>query len=239
MENNQKLAAKVLFEKILDHVRSGIWPVGSAIPSERTLVSQFNVSRITVREALSMLRALGIINTSQGKRSIVSTLDSNIICKLFPLMMSLQGEKTYEQIFEVRLAIESRTAYLAAVNRTENDIIQIKSILEKLRTDTQENFEQSIQTDLQFHIQIAKATQNPLFPALLDAISGFVTYVQVLSCRGNPVKRERAMHFHEAIANAIIDGDPERARVEMESHLRGSADKMLKSGMFKQNAASS
>ncbi|MBN1457386.1 MAG: FadR family transcriptional regulator [Sedimentisphaerales bacterium] len=233
MGNNQNLAAKVLFEKILDNIRLGIWPIGSAIPSERTLVSEFNVSRITVREALSMLKALGAISTSQGKRSVISPLDSNIISRLFPLMMSLQGEKTYEQIFEVRLAIESRTAYLAAVNRTEDDIVQIKALLEKLRIETSANIEQSIETDLQFHIQIAKSTQNPLFPALLNAISGFVTYVQVLSCRGNPVKRKRAMHFHETIADAIIGSDPERARVEMESHLRGSADKMLKSGMFK------
>ncbi|MHC4386710.1 MAG: FCD domain-containing protein, partial [Planctomycetota bacterium] len=67
---------------------------------------------------------------------------------------------------------------------------------------------------------------------LLEAISGFVAYVQFLSCKGDPVRRERAVHFHESITQAIKDRDPERARVEMESHLRTSADRMLKSGLL-------
>lgn len=130
-------------------------------------------------------------------------------------MLSLEGEQTYQQIFEVRLAIESRTAYLAALNRSEQDLKSLKELLELLTDQVEEDLEKSIETDLAFHIQIARATNNPLFPLLLEALSGFVTYVQLLSCKDNPVKRYRALQYHESIAEAIRDQDAERARVSV------------------------
>ena len=226
-----------LFDSMLERIRENRWPVGSKIPSERSLMTEFGVSRVTIREALSMLRALGILSTSRGKVSAVQTMDTKILGRLFPLMFSLEGERSYQQIFEVRLSIESRTSYLAALNRTPEDLVKLENLLEQLKHHFEQNVEQPIELDLQFHIQIAKATGNPLFPLLLEAIRGFVAYVQILSCKGDPVRRELAVHFHESITQAIKDQDPERARVEMESHLRTSADKMLKSGILKNTSA--
>lgn len=233
MRNSDTPASMVLFEQMLDRIRSGQWPVGSKIPSERCLMSEFGLSRVTIRETLSMLRALGVLSISQGKASIVQRMDAKILGRLFPLMLSLEGERTYQQIFEVRLSIESRTAYLAALNRTSEDMAELDTILKELKSHLDRNIEESLVPDLRFHIRIAKASGNPLFPLLLEALSGFVTYVQFLSCKGDQVRKERALHFHESIAQAIKDQDPERARVEMESHLRTSADRLLKSGLLK------
>ncbi len=236
MANGEKPASMILFEEMLDRIRTGQWPVGSRIPSERVLMAEFGHSRVTIREALSMLRALGILSISQGKASVVQKMDAKLLGRLFPLMLSLEGERTYQQIFEVRLSIESRTAYLAALNRTKQDIDELERVLAILKSHLAQNIEQSLESDLRFHIRIAKASGNPLFPLLLEALSGFVAYVQFLSCKGDQVRRERALHFHESIVQAIRDQDPERARVEMESHLRTSADRMLKSGLLKKNS---
>jgi GntR family transcriptional repressor for pyruvate dehydrogenase complex len=233
MEQKITSTTQLLFQKMLDRIQSGQWPINKPIPSERALMKEFGVSRICVRESLSMLRALGILETCHGRSSIIRRMDSEIIGRLFPLMLSLQGEQTYGQIFEVRLNLESRTAYLAALRRSEQDLQELDKLLELLRVQLEQK---SVQTDLTFHIKIAQATKNPLFPLLLKALSGFVTYVQVLSCKDNPDKRHRALLCHETIAEAIRNKDPERARVEMESHLRSSADRMLKSGMFKTSA---
>lgn len=233
MENSEKPASKALFEEMLDRIRSGRWRVGSRIPSERFLMGEFGHSRVTIREALSMLRALGILSTSQGKASIVQKMDAKLLGRLFPLMLSLEGERTYQQIFEVRLSIESRTAYLAALNRTDEDLAELDKILGILKSHIDEKIEDSLEPDLRFHIRIARATGNPLFPLILEALSGFIAYVQFLSCKGDQTRRERALHFHESIVQAIRDQDPERAHVEMEAHLRTSADRMLKSGVLK------
>ena len=233
MEQKITSTTQLVFQKMLDRIQSGQWLINRPIPSERALMKEFGVSRICVRESLSMLRALGILETCHGRSSMIRRMDSEIIGRLFPLMLSLEGEQTYEQIFEVRLNLESRTAYLAALRRSEQDMQELDKLLELLRVQLEQDLEKSVQTDLSFHIKIAQATKNPLFPLLLKALSGFVTYVQVLSCKDNPDKRHRALLYHESIAEAIHNKDPERARVEMESHLRSSADRMLKSGMFK------
>ncbi|MBN2210691.1 MAG: FadR family transcriptional regulator [Sedimentisphaerales bacterium] len=225
--------SRQLFDKMLQRIHTGQWPVGKSIPGERVLMTEFGVSRISVRETLSMLRALGILDTSHGRRSVVRKMNAEIVGRLFPLLLTLEGEQTYEHVFEVRLAIESRTAYMAALNRSQDDVAELSQLLELLRKQTQETLEDSVKTDLRFHIRIAQATGNPIFPLLLDALGGFVTYVQELSCRGNPDRRTRAMQYHEAIFEAIRDQDAEHARGEMESHLRSSAGRFLSEGLIK------
>ena len=232
MEESPKLMSAMLFEEMLEQIRSGHWAEGQKIPSERSLMARFGVSRVSIRETLSMLRAFGVLSTSQGRRSIVQKTDSKILGKMFPLILSMKGESTYQQIFEVRLALESRTSYMAAVNRTDEDLYELYEVLGELKRLLEDDLENSIEADLRFHIQIARSTGNPLFPLLLEALSGFVTYVQMISCKGDPARRQRALHFHESITEAIKDKDPEMARVEMESHLRTSADRILKSRML-------
>lgn len=232
MEDFSKSTPSIIFEKMLERIRTGEWAEGEKIPSERSLMTRFGVSRVSIRETLSMLRALGVLSTSQGRRSVVQKMDSKMLGKMFPLILSMEGEKTYQQIFEVRLSLESRTSYLAALHRTEEDVNQLCETLQELKKHLVDDIENSIGADLQFHIQIAQSTGNPLFPLLLEALSGFVTYVQILSCKGDTARRQRALHFHESITEAIKDKDPERARVEMESHLRTSADRIIKSGVL-------
>jgi len=235
MDKPKTSTTEWLFQEMLDRIQSGQWPIGSAIPSERTLMDDFGVSRISLRESLSMLRALGILEISHGRSSTVRRIDSEIIGRLFPLMLSLEGEQTYQQIFEVRLSLESRTAYLAALRRSEEDVQRLDEILESFRSQMEDELEESIETDLEFHLQIARASKNPLFPLMLNALSGFVTYVQTTSCKDNPIKRQRALQYHETIAEAIRHQDAERARVEMESHLHYSADPILKEGALNNN----
>ena len=117
MKESENSASMILFDRMLERIRTGRWPVGSKIPSERALMAEFGLSRVTIRESLSMLRALGVLSVSQGKASVVQKMDARMLGRMFPLMLSLEGERSYQQIFEVRLSIESRTSYLAALNR--------------------------------------------------------------------------------------------------------------------------
>ena len=81
--------------------------------------------------------------------------------------------------------------------------------------------------DLEFHLEIARASANPLFPTLLEALAGFVSFAQKESCRNDPVRGQRAVLSHESLVDAIRDADAERARVEMESHLRYSMTRKI------------
>lgn len=237
MDENSGSKVERLTHAMLDRIRTGEWPVGSLVPGERVLIEQFGTSRIALREAMSALRALGVLDTEHGRGSTVRRIDATVLEQLLPLMMSLEGERPFEQTFELRLALESRTAYLAALRRTDDEMAEIDRLVGEFRRQEEGKLEGAIATDVAFHMAVARATHNPLFPTVLRAVSEFVKYVQTISCTNNPTRRARAVQAHESIAEAIRDRDAERARVEMESHLRYSALRILRSGLLEADAA--
>ena len=223
----QQTATESLFQKMLENVCRGEWQAGSSIPSERSLITEFGVSRIAVREALSMLRGLGVLDVGHGRRSVVRQVDSQTLAQLFPLMLASGGQKTFNQVFDVRIAIESRTAYLAAQHRTAEQSEQLIEVACRFRNQMLAGDPRSHEADLEFHLSVARMTQNPLFSTLVEALLGFVSYVQQESCKNDPARSQRAIAAHEAIAEAIAEQDAERAQVEMEAHLRYSATRKL------------
>lgn len=220
-------ATHSVYLQMLDNIQHGQWPVGEAIPSERTLIDQFGVSRIAIREAVSMLRGMGVVDVGHGRRTRVRRVDSAVFGRLLPLMLFSDGQRTFDQVFEVRLAIESRTSFLAATARTAEHLRRLEELVERFRRQSADGDASATETDLEFHLLIAAATGNPLFPLLLEALARFVTFAQTESCRDDPRRSQRAALAHEAIAEALAAGDAERARVEMEAHLRYSATRRI------------
>lgn len=222
---------ETVYKKMLNSIRVGEWQVGSSIPSERSLIDRYGVSRIAIREAVSMLRGLGVVDVSHGRRTRVRKIDAEIFGQLLPVMLSSGGQRTLEQIFEVRLTIEARAAFLAAISRTDDELKKLRLLQDRFRKQSRSTGRSlALKSDLRFHLQIAEATQNPLFPIMLEAISHFVVFGQAESCKDDPVRRQRAIAAHDSIVEAIADQDAERARVEMEAHLRYSATRVIDSG---------
>jgi len=223
-----------LFELMLELIHSGKWPLGKAIPGERDLMEQFGVSRVVLRECLSRLRVLGILNISHGRSSTVAKVDTQVFGQLFALMLSFEAKESFENVSQVRLAIELQTAHIAAKRRTQEDIARLDELVIRLREQLGEPLARAAETDREFHVQVARATHNPLFSLLLEVLSGFVTYAQISDCRDDPVRRERAVHAHASIAEAIREQDAERAQAEMEAHVRYSTHYVMQgSGVFK------
>jgi len=210
-----------LYDEMLQLIETGVWEVGSAIPSERTLMQDFGVSRIAVREALSMLRAIGVLEISHGKSTTVRKMSTETLAKLFPLMLSMEGEQTLGHVFEVRCALELQTARLAAKKRTQEDLNRLSALVERFdsfETDTPE----SIEADHQFHVQLAKSTGNPLFWVLLNVLGTYVKYSQRESGKHDPEQHRTASKAHHEILDAIMKREPELAAERMERHLRNA-----------------
>ena len=218
-----------VFEFMLDHVRTGAWTCGDEIPSERELIDQFGVSRVALREAISMLRGLGVLDVGHGRRTRIKKIGSEVFDRLLPLMLASGGQKTFDQIFEARLGVESQSAAFAARRRTPGQLSRLYELTTKFRAEFESMAAHALETDLEFHMEIARSSGNPLFPMLLESLVGFVQFAQKESCANNPERRLRAVLSHEAIYEAIRDGDSDRARVEMESHLRFSMTRRIES----------
>ncbi len=196
------------------------------MPGERALIKEFSVSRVPLREALSSLRTLGVLETRPGSGTRVRKVDVETIARLLPLLVTLEAPRTFGQIFELRIPLETRTAWLAAGRRTEEDAAALRALAGRLRAELDAGLETAVESDLAFHVRIAEATQNPLFSVLIRTIAQLVRHVQIVSCKDDPERRRRAVQSHESIAEAILARDAERARAEMEVHLLYSASRI-------------
>ena len=215
-----------VIQDLLERVRNGTWRAGQEIPSERQLIAELEVSRVPLREALSSLRALGVLETRAGSGTRVKKVDVDSISRLLPLLVTLEGSRTFEQVFELRLSIEPAAAAFAARRHDEADARALRELVDRFRGDLAAGLETAIETDLAFHVRIAEAARNPLFSVLMRTLAELLKHALTRSCEGDDVRRRRAVESHAAIADAILARDPDRARVEMEAHLRYSASRL-------------
>jgi GntR family transcriptional repressor for pyruvate dehydrogenase complex len=159
-----------------DAIVSGKYAPGGQLPPGKELGLHFGVSITVVREALSRLKADGLVASRQGKGVFVPK-DT----KARPFRLEPGGTKrSLSDIFELRMGVEVQAAGLAAERRTSRDLALMAKYLKAMQP-AQEKFEEALAADLAFHRTIAEATRNPL-------IVGFMQFLQP--------------HLHEAIALA-------------------------------------
>ncbi len=215
---------QTLFDEMLRRIQTGEWAPGQAIPSERNLIKEMDVSRIALREALSMLRSLGVLDTGHGRKSVVRQVGTDLLDKLLPLVTRLEPVSGFHEVFEVRLAMEVPAAGFAAARRTAEDLISLENLAKEYAEQDNVGAGHYPRTDLEFHLQIARASRNPLFTALLNVISRYVIAGQAQSWgTSRPIAWDRAKQAHFAIFEAIRDRDVDRAKAEMDAHLRYTA----------------
>ncbi|WP_431028055.1 FadR/GntR family transcriptional regulator [Lysinibacillus sp. LZ02] len=167
----KKIKTKKIYEEITDmllhSIRSGELKPGDRLDSVEQLAEQLQVSRPAVREALSALKAMGLIEIKQGSGTFVKETPKQEI--VFPYAPQLT-KQDIEHLLEVRKILEVGTAGYAAKNRNEEDIATLEVILEQMK-HAHGNEELGEKTDFQFHSAIAKASQNPMLFNLLNQVS--------------------------------------------------------------------
>lgn len=124
-----------LSDQVADQLRSMItgkqYRPGEKLPVEAELAAQFGVSRITVREAMHKLDIMGIVDVRQGAGTFVREITPNAYIKTLLPMLSMDNN-SLKDIFEIRQIIECKSAELAALNATPEDLAQVKLPLSKM-----------------------------------------------------------------------------------------------------------
>ncbi len=195
----------------------GEWEPGSKIPSENELADMFGVSRITVRQALQKLNALGLIETRVGEGSFVKSVDiGESMNALVPVMYL--GEHSVTQVFEFRQIIETECVKLAARRAEKKDIEELKMILNKMIVNAKvPDFQKFSKADLEFHFKIAQITRNTLIiktnRILQDVLEQ--TMDKVIDKMGC----ENGIYYHNQIIQAIEEHNEEAAAAFMKEHI--------------------
>ncbi len=181
-------------------IRHGQWKVGDRIPPEPELTQLFEVSRNTVREAVQSLIHAGLLVAKPGDGTYVVGRSRMEILVTDQLRDSEAGK-----IIEARLALETEIAGLAAQNRTEEDLKELGKLLD-IR-----NLSDDLTSDTNFHIAIAKATQNPLLSNFYNEICLFMLKNMVQKLPEGTIRKQE-IELHNRLFKAVENSDSDAAK---------------------------
>ena len=189
-------------------------PGDEELPSEAELGERLQVSRTVLREAMKHLRAQGLVVLSQGRRARVSAADPRATIESLDVLLR-RSEGSLLHLVEVRRPLEAEIVELAARRATPEVLAEAEAAIEE--QERAATLEGQIEADLRFHRALAKATGNPVFALLLDALAGLmrVSRQKSLGAYGNKIP----VAHHREILAAIRRRDPAAARVALLGHL--------------------
>lgn len=222
--------AQSLVEDVCRMISEGVVKPGDKLPTELELMTVGGVSRATVREALSRLQVSGVVETRRGIGTFVLNVPGAAVSRLDPAtIVTLQDVIA---ILDVRMSFEIEAAGLAALRRTDEQLMAIDQAL--LRFEQASDTSSSLVSDFQFHLQVALAANNRYFA---DIITHFGTSM-FPRARLNTVaiarldrqqKHERLVREHRHVFDAIARHDYDASRAAMRVHLANSRARVVRS----------
>lgn len=187
-------------------IQQGYWQVGEKIPPEKDLMEKFAISRNTLREALRALAHVGLLETRQGSGTVVTS------SSMFGAVVTKHMEQsTLLQILEVRKALESEAAYLAAQRRSQQEIEKMEHYINVCETAFHENdLKKFLEADVALHQVIVEASHNSLLIDLYATLNDSLYYsidrnIEDLN------QNTKEQHIHHQLFLAIKNQQPEKA----------------------------
>lgn len=215
IKDNIEVHNKII-SKIRDYVNSRNLEPGDKLPSERVLSEQFDLSRRNIGEAIEKLEFYGLVKSVPQAGTFISSIGRIAINGIIEDIIALE-EEDFLSLVETRLMLEAKAVSLTSVRRTEADLKNIESALEKYKA-TILSGEDALQEDLLFHLAIAKASKNSTINALMLQITPKILSTFEKTRVSDKKGFEFEVRRHEAIFQAIKDKDPKAAIRAMENH---------------------
>ena len=210
-----------LYQQIVEQIEhrfvSGELKVGDKLPSERELAEQFGVSRIAVREAVKALREKGLVEIRAGRGTFITNGTEGVVRHSIGLLMKFEAVGASPNLVEVREIMEPEIAALAATRITEEQVITMTRAVGVMDMAL-DNVEVFVEADLDFHLALAQATQNPIIPILMNSIIDMLREQRkrIALVDGGLI---RGQYHHKKILDAVMRHDPKTARSAMQQHL--------------------
>ncbi|ARN23298.1 FadR/GntR family transcriptional regulator [Piscinibacter gummiphilus] len=212
---------------LIERVRAGSLAVGAKLPTEAAIMDEFGVSRTVVREALSKLQASGVVQTRHGVGTFVVGLGEASAFRIGPEQLATLRDVI--AVLELRIGLETESAGLAAVRRSDANLVAMRQALDEFAAAVTAGLD-AVTADFAFHSEIARATQNPHFTDLISAL-GMAAIPRARLDPAHTDDAERLAYLrrvngeHESIYDAIAAQDPEAARAAMRTHLANSRER--------------
>jgi GntR family transcriptional repressor for pyruvate dehydrogenase complex len=207
-------------EELRRRIRGGEFPQGQRLPSERELAVQLAISRATVREALQALKDEGFVTTTRGRSGGYFVTDLVQPQELWYERIR-ENPRELDELFDFRIALETRSALLAATRRDGEDLAAMLDsihLLENREALSAERFQVVFrQADAKFHEAIAVASRNDRIARGVRIARGDIFFP--FDCLPHPVYVSPTLEAHTTILQAIRAENPRGAAAAMEAHL--------------------
>lgn len=206
---------------LLDDIQSGVYQVGQKLPSERELMDEFGVGRPAVREALSGLARMGLIEVSPGMRARVCRLTLKPLLREMRATLEIysSSEDGWRQLHDLRLFFETAVVRRMAREVTDEQLEHLDAQLQNQRRllDASE-VRAFADADIDFHRYLVECMGNNFLGLLAEGFAGWLITPLYASLQ---VRRqsERSYRAHVAVYEALKKKDPDLAEKAMRTHL--------------------
>lgn len=182
------------------------------------LSEKFEVSRSNVREAIQKLEFYGLLKSIPQSGTFVANIGVVAMNGMIDDILRLE-KSDFKSLVETRILLELKTARLAALRRTDDDLLQLNEALQAYKNKV-DNGEEAVQEDLLFHLAIAKASGNSTMNTFMLIITPEIitNFKKHHVCDAN--LSQRGITDHQAIFDAIKDKNPQLAKQKMKEHFR-------------------
>ena len=208
----------LIISQIKELISSGAIKPGEKLPPERKLAEHLGVSRGQVREAINKLKFYGILKVRPQSGTEVAGIGIQAIEGLITDILKIE-KHDFKSLVDTRVLLEKEAARLAAIHRTDDDIVKMSNALD-LYENVLSSKNTAVEEDLLFHIKIAEASGNSVLKSLMIIITPDIvkSFINLKVC--NETNNKKTIQEHRNILDRIIDQDPEGAVEAMEIHLK-------------------
>lgn len=208
------------YQKAIDYIfqmiKEGKLIVGSKLPSERDIAESLGIGRNSTREAISILRGMGLIESIHGSGNYIAKDSGRTIWNIVSVMLAM-GSITMKDILEFRRVMSRSVIELIFRNGFDDEDRQhMEKILDEMKSASGREL---VILDQEFHVTLIRATKNPLFVIVMEAIAE--VYHESMSKVIGESDEETAMKFlnlHRKICDSMVDRDEEACLKYMDEH---------------------
>jgi DNA-binding FadR family transcriptional regulator len=217
-------------ERLLELIQQKRLGVGDRLPNIRELAATLGVNTSSVRDAFLQAQTMGILRILPRSGAYIQSLTYAPLVGVLASTIGaalLQADNNLLQLLDARRLIEIELAGRAAERRRLEELLPVRQALDAMiGSPSPEGLNNYIEADVRFHNEIARLVHNPVLLTIQEALTSLVKphIAQIPLTR---VHRARTENAHAEIYAALIDGNPEKARAAMDSHLTYTYDQLL------------
>lgn len=219
-------ASQVIVDQIKDLIRNNRLRPGDRLPSERELCSQFEVSRVTVREALRILEASGLVTIKVGAHggAFLTAPSTEVLGEGLANLLNL-APLTASSVTEARMIIELNILPLVVERATEEDVAALLQLVDQAEAALGSGH-YTMEMSALFHTRVAACTHNPAIEMLVQSFHGPLLMSLRQAQVAAPLMGHRGTQEHRELAAAIRDRDLTAAVAVMTEHLSRTQERV-------------